>query len=448
MRRARSSRISGNALTTRRGSLVVVFPTQIPNMVAQISRSLSRLSMIRNLSLVLAALLALAATSLAQETPTYIAKTAGTAAIEIDILKYQLKPLTVDQVKVEADAWQANLTQVNQDISDRLVLANKLDNEPTAAERKLQNGILQRLDVTLRALKNRGGDATAYEQYIAASTATGISFAFIKDWIMSPDGGIQFALNVLKFLLTLLAFKIIARIIASIVRKAVSRMKGASDLLRDFVVNVASRVTFFLGLIFALSALGIDVTPFVAALGAAGFVLGFALQGTLSNFASGLMILVYRPYDIGEVITAAGTTGKVDAMTLVSTTLRLPDNQTVIIPNNSIWGGVITNISGQATRRVDMKFGCGYGDDLQKTQALLEDIVSKHAKVHAEPAPVIKVHELADSSVNFVVRPWANTADYWDVFWDVTRAVKDRFDAEGLNIPFPQQEVHMHQIKD
>ncbi|MFT4512691.1 MAG: small conductance mechanosensitive channel [Planctomycetota bacterium] len=404
--------------------------------------------MIKDLSIALAALLAFAGTCLAQDTPAYQAKTAATADVKIAVLEYQLKPLTVDQIKVEADAWQTNLAQVNQEISNRLAALDAAGGEPTAGERKRQNDILQRLDVTLRALKSRGGDATVYEQYIAASTATGISFAFIKDWILSPEGGIQFALNVLKFLLTLMAFKIISGVVASIVRKAISRMKGASDLLRDFVVNVARRVTFFLGLIFALSALGIDITPFVAALGAAGFVLGFALQGTLSNFASGLMILVYRPYDIGEVITAAGTTGKVDAMTLVSTTLRLPDNQTVIIPNNSIWGGVITNISGQATRRVDMVFGCGYSDDLQKTQALLEDIISKHAKVHAKPAPVVKVHELADSSVNFVVRPWANTGDYWDVYWDVTRAVKDRFDAEGLNIPFPQQEVHMHQIKD
>jgi len=191
----------------------------------------------------------------------------------------------------------------------------------------------------------------------------------------------------------------------------------------------------------------IDISPFVAALGAAVFVIGLALQGTLSNFASGMMILLYRPFDVGEVVNAAGTTGKVEAMTLVSTTLRLPDNQTVVVPNNSIWGGVITNITGQPTRRVDMTFGCGYGDDLQKAQKLLETIVSEHDKVLADPAPVVKVHALADSSVNFVVRPWCNTEDYWDVFWDVTRAVKDRFDAEGLSIPFPQQEVHMHQVQ-
>jgi small conductance mechanosensitive channel len=374
--------------------------------------------------------------------------------VSITILKNQLKPLTAAQVEAEAEAWMTELARVNTQISKNRVLAEQSTTGTTQFDAALpamktaRAGVLERLDATLSALKARGGETTKFEQYITASTATGISFAFVMEWIMSPEGGIRFALNLLKSLLTLLAFKIISSIAAGLVRKAVSRLKGTSDLLRDFLVNVVRRVTFFIGLIFALSALGIDVTPFVAALGAAGFVLGFALQGTLSNFASGLMILVYRPYDIGEVITAAGTTGKVDAMTLVSTTIRLPDNQTVIIPNNSIWGDVITNISGQATRRVDMVFGCGYGDNLQQAHALLEDIVSKHAKVHAEPAPLIKVHELADSSVNFIVRPWADTGDYWDVFWDVTRAVKDRFDAEGLNIPFPQQEVHMHQIKD
>ena len=132
-------------------------------------------------------------------------------------------------------------------------------------------------------------------------------------------------------------------------------------------------------------------------------------------------------------------------MSLVSTTLRLPDNQIVVIPNNSIWGGVITNVTGSETRRVDLMFGVGYGDDLAKAQKILEDVVSSHPNVLADPAPVVKVHELADSSVNFVVRPWTKTSDYWGVYWDLTRSVKERFDAEGVSIPFPQRDVHLHQ---
>ena len=226
-----------------------------------------------------------------------------------------------------------------------------------------------------------------------------------------------------------------------------TRLKKTSALLQDFFVNTVRKVTFFVGLVIALSMLGVDIGPFLAAMGVVGFVVGFALQGTLSNFASGLMILMYRPYDIGDAVSVAGVSGKVDAMTLVSTTIKSFDNQKVVVPNSSIWGDVITNITGCDTRRVDMVFGIGYDDDIEKAQKLLEEILTAHPKVLKDPAPVVKLHELADSSVNFIARPWSTTSDYWDVFWDVTRTVKERFDAEGLSIPYPQQDVHMYEEK-
>jgi len=381
----------------------------------------------------------------------YTAKTAGNPDVTISILEIELQPLQLDELEVEAKAWVALLATQNKQIS-----AARIANQgaaPSAADVAAQAALAQRLHTVLAAMKALGGDTKSYEKYITASTGTSIDFAdaagvlhLAKDWLISPEGGMALAFNLLKFFLTLIAFKIVAGILGRIVRKAISRTKGTSELLRDFFVNTVRKVTFFIGLIIALSMLGVQIGPFLAAIGAAGFIIGFALQGTLSNFAAGIMILIYQPYDIGQVVTVAGTTGKVDDMSLVSTTLRLPDNQTVVVPNNSIWGDVITNITGQTTRRVDMVFGCGYDDDLQAAQKVLEDIIAKHPKVHAEPAPVIKVHELADSSVNFVVRPWTNTSDYWDVFWDVTREVKERFDQAGLNIPYPQQEVHMHQI--
>jgi small conductance mechanosensitive channel len=157
------------------------------------------------------------------------------------------------------------------------------------------------------------------------------------------------------------------------------------------------------------------------------------------------MLLMYRPFDIGDAVEVAGVMGVVDSMSLVSTTINTFDNRLVVIPNNSIWGGVITNITGNDTRRVDMVFGIGYSDDIDKASRILSDVIDSHEKVLRDPAPVIKVHELADSSVNFVARPWAQTADYWDVYWDVTRKVKERFDAEGVSIPFPQRDVHMYQ---
>ena len=156
------------------------------------------------------------------------------------------------------------------------------------------------------------------------------------------------------------------------------------------------------------------------------------------------MILLYRPYDVGDVVSAGGATGKVTEMSLVSTTLTTPDNQIVVIPNNSIWGGVITNITGNPTRRVDLTFGIGYDDDIGKAISILKEMVEGHEKTLSEPAPTIEVGELADSSVNIVCRPWTKTSDYWGVYWDLMRKVKERFDAEGISIPFPQRDVHIH----
>jgi len=158
------------------------------------------------------------------------------------------------------------------------------------------------------------------------------------------------------------------------------------------------------------------------------------------------MILLYRPFDVGDFIDAGGVKGTVKRLTLVSTTMSTPDNQLVIVPNNKIWGDVITNVTGSATRRVDLVFGICYDDDMGQAVALMERVVTSHELVLEDPAPVIKVHELADSSVNFVCRPWVKTSDYWTVYWDLTRAVKEAFDAEGITIPYPQQDVYMHQM--
>jgi len=198
------------------------------------------------------------------------------------------------------------------------------------------------------------------------------------------------------------------------------------------------------GFVVALSMLEINVGPLLAAIGAAGFIIGFALQGTLSNFAAGIMILIYRPYDVGDFVDIGGTFGTVDAMTIVSTTLMTLDNQKVVVPNNMIWGDKITNVTGTDKRRVDMVFGIGYSDDIAKAQRILEEILVDHEAILKDPEPVVKVHELADSSVNFVVRPWVKTENYWNVYWDITKTVKLRFDDEGISIPFPQRDVHVY----
>jgi small conductance mechanosensitive channel len=181
-------------------------------------------------------------------------------------------------------------------------------------------------------------------------------------------------------------------------------------------------------------------------IGAAGFVVAFALQGTLSNFASGLMILYYKPFDVGDWVEVAGMSGSVSALNLVSTTISTGDNKKMIVPNNSIWGDVITNATGTTECRIDMVFGIGYEDDMAQAEAILKKVIDEHESVLPEPEPVIKVHELADSSVNFIVRPWVRPEDYWGTYWDVTRRVKEEFDAQGVSIPYPQQDVHVHQV--
>jgi len=321
--------------------------------------------------------------------------------------------------------------------------------------REEQSALIDRFNVVLKALKAKGGDVEEYEKYVTAVSGIGVDMESIKDisafrimitgWLKSSEGGMKWLKNIIFFLLTLLAFYILARILGSLTLKAVSKSKRFSDLLKDFFVNVVRKTVMIFGIVVALSMLEIEITPFIATLGVAGFILGFALQGTLSNFASGLMILMYRPYDVGQVIEAAGMKGKVDSMNLVSTTIKTFDNQIVIVPNGEIWGGVITNVTGSDTRRVDMKFGISYSDDIAKAAKILEDIVSNHELVLKDPEPVVKLHELGDSSVNFICRPWSKTPDYWTVYWDVTRTVKERFDAEGVSIPFPQRDVHIHQ---
>ncbi len=193
-----------------------------------------------------------------------------------------------------------------------------------------------------------------------------------------------------------------------------------------------------------LSALGVDITPMFAIFGGGAFILAFAMQETLGNLAAGLMIMINRPFDEGDYVSIAGLGGTVKHVSIVSTEIITPDNQIIVIPNSKVWGDVITNVTASKTRRVDMIFGIGYNDPIEKAQSVLERAVAAHPLVLKDPAPVIRVHELADSAVNFIVRPWTKTSDYWAVYWDLHRTVKEAFDDAGISIPFPQTDMHVH----
>jgi small conductance mechanosensitive channel len=210
------------------------------------------------------------------------------------------------------------------------------------------------------------------------------------------------------------------------------------------VISIVRNTVLIIGVLIGLSQIGFSLGPLLAGMGVVGFVVGFALQDTLSNFAAGMLILIYRPFDVDDVIEAGGVSGLVSEMSLVNTTFLTFDNQTIIVPNSKIWGDVIKNVTAQTVRRIDLIFGIAYSDDIEKAEKVMAEVVAAHPAVLDDPATMIRLHELGDSSVNFIVRPWVNKDDYWETFWDLNRAMKMRFDAEGISIPFPQRDVHLH----
>lgn len=243
--------------------------------------------------------------------------------------------------------------------------------------------------------------------------------------------------------LTLVAGWIGARICAALARRSTLRATD-QPTLATFVGRMVSMGVMTLGVIAALARLGVNTTSMAAVLAAAGLAVGLALQGSLANFAAGVMIMVFRPFSVGDLVEAGGVMGTVEEVQVFATMLRTGDNRAVIVGNAAMNSGSITNYSAKDTRRVDMVFGVGYSDDIGRTKSVLARLLAEDARVLAEPEPTIGVVELADSSVNFVVRPWVKRDDYWGVYFDTHERVKLAFDAEGLSIPFPQQDVHMH----
>jgi len=239
------------------------------------------------------------------------------------------------------------------------------------------------------------------------------------------------------------AAKLIKKLVISILEK-----KEIEPMLISFASSITYIALVAFVIIAALGQLGIQTTSFIAIIGAAGLAIGLSLQASLSNLASGVMIIFFRPFKVGDFVEAGGVSGVVEGIQIFSTQMRTADNKAIIVPNASITSSNITNYSAKDERRVDLVFGIGYDDDIKQAKKVLTDIVKKDKRILEDPAPVIAVSELADSSVNFVVRPWVKTEDYWGVYFDLTEAVKLKFDKEGISIPYPQQDVHMHQTNE
>ncbi|UCC14799.1 MAG: mechanosensitive ion channel [Gammaproteobacteria bacterium] len=257
--------------------------------------------------------------------------------------------------------------------------------------------------------------------------------------------GADFGIRLLAALAIFIIGRWVARRLAALVEKGMQRA-GTDKMLIGFVRNLTYMGLLTFVILAAVGQLGVQTTSFIAVLGAAGFAIGLALQGSLGNFASGVLIMIFRPFKSGDFVEAGGTMGIVEAIQIFTTTLRTGDNKTIIVPNGQITSGTITNYSAKDTRRVDLVIGVSYNDDLDKVRRVIEEVIAADGRVLGEPEPTIGVLELADSSVNFAVRPWVKSADYWPVYFGLMESFKKRFDQEGITIPFPQQDVYMHQV--
>lgn len=381
------------------------------------------------------------AKKLSEEARDAEAREAGDAAVQEAVQAAKKQAEQEGEVVAASDETTEAKSQVRTALLQRIT---DLKAERTA--------LIDRFEIVLAELQKKGGDVSEYESYINAVsgievdvTDAGATWTTITGWLSSEEGGLRWAINIVQFLLILIVSYAVSGLVGKALRRALANTSRISSLLRDFIVVSCRRLVLFIGFFVGLSALEINVGPVLAVVGAAGFVIAFALQNSLSNFASGILMMIFRPFDVEDVVSVAGVVGTVESMNLLSTQLRTPDNKLVVVSNNSVWGDVITNITGKDRRRVDLVFGIGYGDDIEKAQTILETILNEHEMVLEDPKPTIKLHELGDSSVNFVCRPWTRTENYWDVYWDVTREVKRRFDAEGVSIPFPQRDVHIYQ---
>ena len=248
-----------------------------------------------------------------------------------------------------------------------------------------------------------------------------------------------------------IAIFIIGRWVAKGFRSVTKRLmdkRNVDPTITGFVGNLTYMALLVFVIIAALGQLGIQTTSFIAILGAAGLAVGLALQGSLSNFAAGFLMIIFKPFKVGDYIEAAGIAGTVETIQIFTTTLKTPDNKTVIVPNSGVTGGNIVNWTVKGTRRVDMVFGIGYDDDIDKAKQIIADVLGKDDRILKDPPMLIAVSELADSSVNFVVRPWVAIENYWGVYFDAMENIKKAFDAAGVSIPYPQQDVHMYEHKE
>lgn len=266
----------------------------------------------------------------------------------------------------------------------------------------------------------------------------------IVDWINNnQEMLIEYSIKVIIAIVILIVAKIVSRLVTGVMRKGMMK-KEVDNAVIGFLTAVVSSIIFIAALLVALNQVGVETTSFIAILGAAGLAIGLALQGSLSNIASGVLLIMFRPLRAGEYVECGGTAGTVEDINIFQTILKTPDRKVVYVPNSQVIGSAITNYNREEIRRVDLVIGVSYSANLQKTKAVLMEELTKDERVLKDPEPFVAVNNLGNSSVDFIVRPWTKTEDYWPTRWDLLERIKDRLDEEGIGIPFPQMDVHVH----
>lgn len=381
-------------------------------------------------------------------------------SIDLDELELLTVPLTVSQLKELAGKWLKIVQAKTQQVVNTQIAVSVSNGDAEEAQRRRltslnseRNDLFDRYSAVINAWERKGGDVkeiTVYRDYrdaIFIEETRKADFktliAWLANWAIDEDGGIAVGKNIAIVVLSFLALLVVARVVRGFVRQWIDHVPNISDLLQAFVVTIVYWLVLAVGLMVVLSALGVDITPLFALFGGASLIAAFAMQDTLSNFASGLMIMIYRPFDVGDYVDVGGVGGTVKSTTIVSTTVATPDNKIIVIPNKNVWGNIITNVTASDTRRVDLVFGISYDDSIADAFRVMEDAIEAQPLVLKDPKPTVEVNELGDSSVNLICRPWVKTSDYWKVYWDLMRGIKERFDAAGISMPYPQRDVHV-----
>ncbi len=375
-------------------------------------------------------------------------------------LEILLVPLTADELSETAGTWQGHVRgQLEEVARTNLGLLSTEGNKEETLRTQLSAlneagvAILDNYNTVLEAWALKGAspeDLKPHTDYILALRAGVLKttdlqtlFQGIWDWLFSREGGVGLIFAGFGILAAIFAMMLLARMARRFTQRGLERVPTISRMLKRFVATAVYWAVFGLGILVVLALFGVNVTPLFAVFGGLSFILGFALQETLGNLASGLMIMILKPFDTGDYIQVGGSSGVVDDMSVVSTKMRTFDNQIIVVPNSKIWGDVITNVSASDERRVDLVFGIAYSDNAAKAIEVLTELVANHRLCLTTPKPEIFVGELGESSVNIFCRPWVKSDDYWIVYWDLTGQAKERFDEVGITIPFPQRDVHL-----